>query len=446
MTLPQLGDDIAMTTQSGDDTGTTVTTQLGNDHNPAAPLQDKPEEAPNDSIHDEDDDGDDSDDDGYRFQPVTFVENPSLECTPSPSFYEERFYSTYLEDCTDVKDFLGQLRFWRALMQANGKAINDCSFIKAILTRLPSEYHDFSSYYESLRQTYPFWGKITIDELDERLRSFEYQFQEQEAKTEEAKKALTDRRKLASSRTLDPESIHRGLKFTHLEDCRSMKDYLGRMFFWRRSLKEHGEEVTDSNFLDAIVKGLTHDYEQVGTHYLTLRSTPAFNEQILEEFANRLVAIERYLPMFKLDDPLFFNDWMIEDLRYRWGPANVIDIDWKIHGYFGRTPASVLLDVLSLMPGGQPYREGTEEFTRISCFVGVLLVFRHLIQHFRLVDVARWSFFVACIAGLEQFGLVFPFTSASLGFKIVLPLILLNGILVAKARGRVRGCRRAKTC
>lgn len=442
MTPPQLGDDIAMTTQSGDNTGTTVTTQLRIDPS----LGGKPDEAPNDSTHDEDDDGDDSDDDGYRFPPVTFMEKPSLECTPSPAFYEERFYSTYLEDCTDVKDFLGQLRFWRALMQANEKAINDYSFIKAILTRLPSEYHDFSSYYESLRQTYPFWGKITIDELDERLRSFEYQFQEQEAKTEEAKKALTDRRKLASSRTLDPEFIHRDLKFTHLEDCRSMKDYLGRMFFWQRSLKEHGEEVTDSNFLDAIVKGLTHDYEQVGTHCLTLRSTPAFNEQILEEFANRLVAIERYLPMFKLEDPLFFNDWLEEDLRYRWGPANVMDIDWKIHGYFGLTLASVLLDVLSLMPGGQPYREGTEEYTRILCFVGVLLVFRHLIRHFRLVDVARWTFFVAFIAGLEQFGLVLPITCGSLGFKVVLPLILLNGILVAKARGRVKGCRRAKTC
>jgi hypothetical protein len=377
-----------MTTQSGDHTGTTVTTQLWNDHNLTAPIQAKPDEAPNDSTHNEDDDDDDGDDDGYRFPPVTFMEKPSLECTPSPSFYEERFYSTYLEDCADINDFLGQLRFWRALIQANGKNINDYSFIGLILTRLSSEYHDFSSYYESLRHTHPFWGKITIDELDERLRSFEYQLQEKEAKSEEAKKVLTLRREMASSRALDPEFLRHGLKFMHLADCESMKDYLGRMFFWRRLLEEHGEEVADSNFLDAIVKGLTRDYQRVGAHYLSLRSTPAFNEQILEEFANRLVAIERYLPMFKADLHLYSDDPVTDNLHYRWGPANVMDIDWKIKGYFGAALASVLLDAVTLIPASKPHRKAMEESADSLHFLEALLVLQHLIRHFRLVDVA----------------------------------------------------------
>lgn len=161
------------------------------------------------------------------------------------------------------------------------------------------------------------------------------------------------------------------------------------MYFWRRSLEEHGKEVSDSEFLAAIVKGLTLWYTKIGAHYLMLRSTPAFKKETLEEFACRLMALEGEIWRFNEYEPeTSLIDRVLGDFRYRRGPANVMDIDWKVDAYFGVTTISFLLGITAPMPIIQPFRGGVESVASSLCLVGLLVISRHLVRHVPLFDMA----------------------------------------------------------
>lgn len=109
--------------EQGDEAGdTTMTAQLASKSTPPG---DKSDTTPIESTHA----GQDNDNTAS-----TPLQTPSLTCTPSASFYEERFESTCVEDCADIND----LYFWRALLKENGKDIEDSYLIKLILARLPS--------------------------------------------------------------------------------------------------------------------------------------------------------------------------------------------------------------------------------------------------------------------------------------------------------------------
>ena len=376
---------------------------------------------------------------------ATPLQTPSLTCTPSASFYEERFQSTYVEDCADINDFLQQLYFWRALMNQNGKDIEDSYLIKLILARLPSEYNEPRSFYTSMLHSYALCGKVTLGEVDRGLRFFGNLLQDKRAKTEAERKALREVRAKASSQLLNVGFLEHGLKFTHLGDCHSVEDYLGRMYFWRRSLKEHGKKVGNSTFLEAMIKGLTVHYRKIGAHYLMLRCTPALNNQTLEEFASRLLAIEEEIHSFNRDRKPNLIELILGDLRYRWGPADVVEIDWKLKSYFVLTGVSFAMSIMMLIPATRPFQKGIQLAVLGLWLVGLLLVSRHLIRHLIFLDFRPWGLLDACdILAFICLGLFCPFACLSLAFIVHLPLIVLKGIAIAKARGRVRGCRKVK--
>lgn len=390
----------------------------------STPSGDRLDNTPIESTHAEEDN-----EDTY----ATPLQSPSSTCTPSPSFYEERFESTYVEDCASIKEFLEQLHFWRALMKGNGKDIDNSCLIRFILARLPSGHNEPCLFFTFMLHSYAFRRKVTLDEVDRGLRAFEFHLQKGKAKDGDEKEAL------------NPEFLEHGLKFTHLGDCSGVEDYLGRMYFWRRSLEEHGKEVSDSKFLAAIVKGLTLWYTKIGAHYLMLRSTPAFKKETLEEFACRLLALEGEIWRFNEYEPeTSLIDRVLEDFRYRRGPVNVMDIDWKVDAYFGVTTISFLLGITAPMPIIQPIRGGVESVTSSLCLVGLLVISRHLVRHVPLCDMAVWIFLSACLLGLNRFSLISSFACYLLGFTVFLPLIVLVGLYIAQSRGRVRGCRRVK--
>jgi len=300
-------------------------------------------------------------------------------------------------------------------------------------------------------RSFAFCGKVTLKEIDQGLRVYENLLQEKKAKTEDEKKALAERRVDANSQTLNVEFLEHGLEFTHLEDCASLEDYLGRMFFWRRSLKEHSKELNDAEFLGAIIKGLTIHYRKIAAHYLMLRSTPAFNKDTLDEFAGRLLAIEEEIHRFNYERGTNPGDLILpdlEDFRYRWSPANVMDtcIDWRIKAYYGVMLSSLLLGGLAFVTTARLYREPIEFTSASLCVLGTQLTLRHLVRHLSLREIVAWTFFVACAACLNHLYLISSVTWLGFGFQIVLPLIVLNGIRVADARGSIKGRRRAKAC
>lgn len=165
--------------QHGDGSGTTaMTTRLESNSTPPG---DRLISTPVESTHAEEDNEDSS---------ATPLQTPSLTFTPSPSFYEERFESTYVEDCASIKDFLEQLQFCRALMKENGKDIDGSYLIRLILTRLPSKYDEPRLFYTSMLHSYAFRRKVTLDEVDRGLRAFEYHLQKGKAKIGDEKQAL----------------------------------------------------------------------------------------------------------------------------------------------------------------------------------------------------------------------------------------------------------------
>jgi hypothetical protein len=334
-------------------------------------------------------------------------------------------------------------------MKENGKNIKDSYLIELILARLPSEYHEPCAFYTSMLRSYAFCGKVTLKEIDWGLRVYENLLQEKKAKTEDEKNALAERRAKASSQTLNFGFLEHGLKFTHLGDCASLEDYLGRMFFWRRSLKEHSKEVDDAEFLAAMIKGLTIHYRKIAAHYLMLRSTPSLNKDTLDEFASRLLEIKEEIHRFNYErgtNPVDLILPDLEDFRHRWSPASVMDIDWRIKAYYGVMLTSLLLSGLAFVTTARLYREPIEFISASLCVLGTQLTLRHLARHLGLREIVACTFFVACAACLNHLDLISSVTWLGFGFQIVLPLIVLNGIRVADARGRIKGRRRAKAC
>lgn len=419
MNPPQQGDE-------ADDAA--MTAQLESN---SIPPGDRSDTTPIDSTHAEGGNDDTS---------ATPLQTPSLTCTPSASFYEERFQSTYVEDCADINDFLQQLYFWRALMNQNGKDIEDSYLIKLILARLPSEYNEPRSFYTSMLHSYAFCGKVTLGEVDRGLRFFGNLLQEKTATTEDERKALGGVRAKASSQPLNVEFLEHGLKFTHFGDCLSVEDYLGRMYFWRRSFKGRGKNVGNSAFLEAMIKGLTVHSRKIGAHYLMSRCTPTFDDQALEEFASRLLALEEEIHSFDRDRTPNLIELILGDLRYRWRPVNVVEMDWKLKSYFVLAAVSFALGIMMLIPATKPFHEGIQVAILVLWLLGLLLVSRHLIRYLLFVGLGvrvRVLLDACSLSGFTCLGLISPTACLSLAFIIYLPSVVLEGIAIAQARGRV---------
>lgn len=279
---------------------------------------------------------------------ATTLRAPRSGYVPSPLFYQEWFESTYTGDgfCPTVQNFLSQMNFWKLLMEENGMELEDAYIINTILRNLPDEFTEFRSYLEPLLENAINCGEVFFDELDEHLRSSEPHLQIEEAKTEIVRKAPAIPKALPSSRAFDVEHINYRLRTICLEYCVCVKDYLGREYFWRRLLKEHGKTISESNFLGIMIGGLSAEYRQIGAHYNMLRSTPAFEEEMLDEFASdlrvlerditrRLRVLEQNIAMFEVDPSLNSLRFFLEELCHRRDPANVIQLDWKVRAYFG---------------------------------------------------------------------------------------------------------------
>lgn len=416
-------------TQQGDEADdTAMTAQLESDSIPPGSRSDT---TPIDRTHAEGGNDDTS---------TTPLQTPSLTCTPSTFFYEESLRSTYVEDCADINDFLQQLYFRKALMKENGKAIEDSSLIELILARLPSKYNEPRAFYTSMLHSYAFCGKVAVGEVDRGLRFFGSLLQEKTATTEDERKALGEVRAETSSQPLNVEFLEHGLKFTHLGDCLPVEDYLGRMYFWRRSFKERGKEVGNSAFLEAIFKGLTVHSWNIGAHYLMSRCTPTFNDQTLEEFASRLLALGEEIHSFDRDRTPNLIELILGDLHYRWRPVNVVEMDWNLKSYFLFTAVSFALSIIMLIPATKPFHEGIQLVILILWLVGLLLVSRHLIRYLLFVDLGvrvRVLLDACSILGLTCLGYISPTACLSLAFIVYLPPVVLEGIAIAEARGRV---------
>jgi hypothetical protein len=332
-------------------------------------------------------------------------------------------------------------------MNQNGKDIEDSYLIKLILARLPSEYNEPRAFYTSMLRSYAFCGKVTLGEVDRSLRFFGNLLQEKKAETEAGRKALVEVRAKANSQPLSVEFLEHGLKFTHLGDCPSVEDYLGRMHFWRRSFKERGKEVGNSAFLEAMIKGLTVHSRKIGAHYLMSRCTPTFDDQALEEFASRLLALEEEIHSFDRDHTPNLVEIILGDLPYRWRPVNVVEMDWKLKSYFVLTAVSFALNIIMLTPATKPFHESIQLAILVLWLVSLLLVSQHLIRYLLFVDLGvrvRVLLDACSILGFTCLDFISPVSCLSLAFVIYLPSVVLEGIAIAEARGRVRGCRKVK--
>lgn len=95
-------------------------------------------------------------------------------------------------------------------MKENDKDINDSYLIKIILARLPSEHNEARAFYTSMLHSFAFSGMVTVKEIDRGLRSCENLLQERNAKSEDEKKALAERRAAATSQTANVEFLEHG--------------------------------------------------------------------------------------------------------------------------------------------------------------------------------------------------------------------------------------------
>jgi hypothetical protein len=273
---------------------------------------------------------------------ATTLRTPRSGYVPSPLFYQELFESTYIGDGScPVQNFLRQMNFWKVLMEENGIELEDAYLINIILRELPQECTEFRSYLEPLLENaVNNRGTISFDELDEHIKPSEPQLPKKEAKTEIDRKAPEVPRALPSSRAFDAEYIEVRLKYIRLEFCLCVKDYLGRAYFWRRMLKEYGKDISDSEFLGIMIRGLSDEYLQIGAHYNMLRTTPAFEKETLDEFASHLRVLERditrHLRALEQDIARFESSpslnsmrFFLDELRHRRDPANMMQLGWK---------------------------------------------------------------------------------------------------------------------
>lgn len=282
-------------------------------------------------------------------------------------------------------------------------------------------------------------------------------------KTEIERKATTVPKALPDSRAFSVEYIEGRLRQLSLEFCVCVKDYLGRAYFWRRLLKEHGKTISDSNFLGIMIGGLSAEYQQIGAHYNILRTTQVFEEEMLNEFASDLRVLERNITRrlrvlkqdiarFEANPTLNSIRYFLEELRYRRDPAKVIQLDWKIGTYFVLILVSLVLSVTDIeLPNDseEPMSGILKPAWTLPCSWGTAAICRHLYFHFRLNDVfihvVGWAFLVLCTAGFNQFDPAFPFTWFSLMFKVALPLVVYHGLVVEQARDRIKGSHKVKT-
>jgi hypothetical protein len=206
-----------------------------------------------------------------------------------------------------------------------------------------------------------------------------------------------------------------------------------------------------------MIGGLSAEYQQIGAHYNMLRSTPAFEGKMLDEFASDLRVLERDITQrlrvleqdnarFEANPSLNSIRFFLEELRHRRDPAKVMQLHWKIGTYFGLTLMTLLFGALEAwVPPSDPIESASTGF----CWGSVLVISRHLYLHFRLNDVfvhvVGWAFLVLCTAGFNQFDPAFPFSWSSLMFKVALPLVVYHGLVVEAARGKIKGSRQAKT-
>lgn len=354
------------------------------------------------------------------------------------------------------------MKFWKVLMEDNGMELADTYLINAILRNLPDECTEFRSYLEPLLENAVDYGTVSLDGLDEHLRSSEPQFQDKETKTEIERKVTATPKALPNSHAFDVEHIDSRLRQIRLEFCVCVKDYLGRSYFWRRLLKEHGKTFSDSDFLEIMISGLSGEYREIGAHYNMLRSTPAFEEEMLDEFASdlrvlerdvarRLGILEQDIARFESSPSLNSMRLFLEELRHRRDPANVMQLNWKIRTYFGFILASLLLSATDIEFEtilGEPISEMMQPASIAPCFWGTAAICQRLYLHFRLKDVfihvVGWVFLILCTAGFNHFHPDFPFSWLSLMFKVALPMVVYHGLVAEQARGRIKGYREAK--
>lgn len=394
---------------------------------------------------------------------ATTLQTPRSGYVPSPLFYQEWFESTYVGDeyCPTIRNFLEQMSFWKVLMEENGLELEDAYFINAILRRIPKECTKYRSYLEPLLESAVNYGTVLPDELDERLPSPDPQLlpHTKEAKSKKERKPPAGRKALPSSSAFTVEHIEGRLSQIHLECCVCVKDYLGRAYFWRGLLKEHGKTVSDSDFLKIMVRGLSAEYQQIGAHYNMLRTTPAFEKEMLDEFASSLRVLERDIiqsrklleqdiARFESSPSLSSVGLLLKELRNRRDPANVMQLDWRIRTYFGLVLLSLFFGALETMVPEQPPGE-TMESASLGMYIWEMLAIRqHLYLHFRVNDVfihvVGWALLVLCTAGFNYVDPNSPFSWLSLLFKFALPLIVYHGLVVEEARGRLKGYRRAE--
>ena len=215
---------------------------------------------------------------------ATTLRTPRSGYVPSPLFYQEWFESTYIGNghCPTIQNFLEQMSFWKVLMEENGMELEVAYLINAILRRLSNEDTNFRSYLEPMLENAINYGTVLSNEPDEGLQSPDTQLHTRKAKSKKGRKAPAGQRALPSSRAFTVELIEYRLENICLEYCVCVKDYLGRSNFWRRLLKEHDKTVSDSDFLGIMIRGLSAEYQQIGAHYNMLRTTPAFEKEMLD--------------------------------------------------------------------------------------------------------------------------------------------------------------------
>jgi hypothetical protein len=313
------------------------------------------------------------------------------------------------------------MNFWRALMEENGMELENGYLISVVLRSLPIECTKSRSYLKHLLE----------DVVNRETVSF-----------------VAVRMALPSSRAFDVELIESRLRNVCLEFCVCVKDYLGRLYFWRRMLKEHNKDISDSDFLGIMIDGLSPEYQRIGARYDILRSTPAFDKEMLDEFASRLRVLERDIAWFESHPSLNSMAFFVEELFNRRDPANVMQLDWRIRAYFGLTLMSLFISALEYWVLNQPLRDTMESTSIQICALSILVIWRHLYLHFRLKDVfsrvVGWALLVVCTAGLNYSDPSFPFNLLSLLVKVVLPLVVYHGLVVEVARGRLKGYRSGK--
>jgi hypothetical protein len=224
-------------------------------------------------------------------------------------------------------------------------------------------------------------------------------------------------------------------------------------------LEQKGKHMSDFNFLGKLVEGLTPEYKRIGTHYLMLRSTPAFEKDTLDDFAGRLraleqrntrlsLALEQKIARFETSPFLDSLGVFVEDLRNHRDPANVVELGWNIQIYSGLVLISFVSHAVASFLAPPPHGEDVAFTSLFPCLVGTFLIAEYLHTHFRPKDVfipmLGWTSLIVCTAHFGYLDLTSRSARLSPLSKVALPLTVYVGLIVENARGRVKGHPTAK--